>query len=104
MLRLSSRAAAGPQHLRYGQAGDNSRPLSQVAVAVGQAEGGAALLAAAARAGYSAILSVLTAVPQVSHCAGAWRQLQRLRVGGRAGPVGDRSTDAGAEARDWQEA
>ncbi|KAJ8118483.1 hypothetical protein OPT61_g567 [Boeremia exigua] len=58
----SQQATAGPQHLRYRRAGNDSCPLSQVAVAVGQAEGGAALLAAAAGAGYSAILSILAAV------------------------------------------
>ncbi|KAJ8117099.1 hypothetical protein OPT61_g1626 [Boeremia exigua] len=55
-------AAAGLQHLCYRQAGDNSYLLSQVTVTVGQAKGGAALLAAAARAGYGAILGVLAAV------------------------------------------
>ncbi|KAJ8113596.1 hypothetical protein OPT61_g4319 [Boeremia exigua] len=60
-------AAAGPQHLCYRQAGDNSHLLLQVTVAVGQAKGGAALLAAAARAGYGAILGVLTANLQVSY-------------------------------------
>ena len=64
-------AAAGPQHLRQGQAGNNSHLLLQVAVAVGQAKGGAALLAAAAGAGNSAVLGVLAAVLQVSHRAGA---------------------------------
>jgi hypothetical protein len=57
------RAAAGPQHLRCGRAGDDGRLLSQVAVAVGQAEGGAALLIAAAGAAAGAVLGVLAAVP-----------------------------------------
>lgn len=47
---------------------------------MGQAKDRAALLAAAARAGDSRVLSVHTAVQGVSNAIGARGQLQRLRV------------------------
>jgi hypothetical protein len=49
--------------------------LLQVIVAVGQAEDCTALLAAAARAGYSCVLGVYTAIQGVSNAAGVRGQL-----------------------------
>jgi hypothetical protein len=68
-------AAARPQRCYYRQTGDNSCALLQVAVAVGQAKDSAALLAAAARAGYSYVLSIHAAVLGVFNCKGTLRQL-----------------------------
>ncbi|KAJ8115248.1 hypothetical protein OPT61_g3059 [Boeremia exigua] len=102
--KLCSKCTAGPQHLRRGRAGDDSSLLSQVAVTVGQAKDCAALLAAAARAGNSSVLSLRTAVPRVSNAAGAGQQLQQLRVAQRAGRVGHQPAHKGAEARDREEA
>jgi hypothetical protein len=59
-------AAAGLQHLHHRQCCHDSRLLSQVAVAVGQAKGSATLSTAKARTDHSSVLELLAAVLRVS--------------------------------------
>jgi hypothetical protein len=83
-------AAAGLKHLHCGQCRHDSCLLSQVAVAVGQAEGSAALSAAEARTDYSSVLKLLAAVPRVSCSSSARWRLKRLCLEQQARGVGHR--------------
>jgi hypothetical protein len=83
-------AAAGPKHLHHGQCCHDSHLLSQVAVAVGQAKGSAALSAAEAGTDYSSVLKLLAAVLRVSCSSSARWRLERLCLEQRARGVGHR--------------
>jgi hypothetical protein len=83
------RIASGPQYLCGRRTDHDGLTLSQVSVAVGQAEDCAALLAAAAWAGDGGLLGLRAAVLRISYAAGARRKLHRLCVVKREWPVGD---------------
>jgi hypothetical protein len=83
-------AAAGPKHLYCGQCCYDSCLLSQVAVAVGQAKGSAALSAAEAGTDYSSVLKLLVAVLRVSCSLSAGWRLKRLCLEQQARGVGHR--------------
>ena len=75
------RSAAGSECVRGRWSGHDGRTLSQIAVTMGQAEGGAPFLAVEAGTGHGHVSGVRAAVLRVSHRSRSGRQFQRIRIG-----------------------